>query len=441
MAPLRPISELATIIERNTRIIEDGLKGSPAENLSLSFGSPPQIELSHSLEATRAEILEALDELRARLMGPLGHLMLLVFPTSGIVAIFSTLYEFDIASHVPLSPGAEITYKDLAKSCGLPEDETRRIVQAAIAFRIFEEVVPDVSIKHNAISSALTVPQLKDMLGLFVEEQLSGAARLAESLRRFPGSGEPGHSASVLAFREAKAIERSGFHGEVVDPTKNFFDYIAEDEKRVARFRSAMGMSTKSLAFRTSYFVDALPWADKSQCPETVVDIGGAGGDLCHLVLRTHPHVKKAIVLDLPEVVADVKIPDDLENRLEFASYNFHTQTVSHQADAYIFRHIFHDWSDKYGALILKNLVPALKKGAKLWFNEVVLPPLSETEHTKDQMKRVADIFMMSGFKGKERTRSGWEDLLAAADERFRIVNIVRPEGAHNSVIEVVFDA
>ncbi|KAI0902010.1 S-adenosyl-L-methionine-dependent methyltransferase [Annulohypoxylon nitens] len=441
MAPLRPISELATIIERNTHVIEDGLKGSPAENLSLAFGAPPQIELSHSLEATRGEILEALDELRARLMGPLGHLMLLVLPTSGIVGIFSTLYEFDIASHVPLSPGAEISYKDLAKACGLPEDETRRIVQGAIAFRVFEEVIPDVSIRHNAISSALTVPQLKDMLGLFVDEQLSGATKLAESLRRFAGSGEPGHSACVLAYRETKAIKGSGVNEKIADPTKNFFDYIAEDEKRVARFRSAMGMSTKSLAFRSSYFVDALPWADKSQCPETVVDIGGAGGDLCHLVLRTHPHVKKAIVLDLPEVVADVKVPDDLENRLEFASYNFLTETVTHQADAYIFRHIFHDWSDKYGAKILKNLVPALKKGSKLWFCEVVLPPLSETEHTKDQLKRVADIFMMAGFNGKERSKGGWEALLAAADERLRIVNITRPEGAHDAVIEVVFDA
>lgn len=137
------------------------------------------------------------------------------------------------------------------------------------------------------------------MLGLFVDEQLSGATKLAESLRRFAGSGEPGHSACVLAYREAKAIKGSGVNKEIADPTKYFFDYIAEDEKRVARFRSAMGMSTKSLAFRSSYFVDALPWADKSQCPETVVDIGGAGGDLCHLgkePLRSHICTKQVSI-------------------------------------------------------------------------------------------------------------------------------------------------
>ncbi|KAI1454009.1 S-adenosyl-L-methionine-dependent methyltransferase [Annulohypoxylon moriforme] len=442
MAPLRPISELATIIGRNARVLEDELKGSPKADFSLALGVPPQIELPQSLETTRAELLESLDELRARLLGPLGYLLLLGYPTSALVAIFQTLYSFDIASHVPLSPGSEISYKNLATICGIPEDSTRRIVQAAISFRIFEEATPDVSVRHNAVSSALTVPQLKDLLGLFIDEQLAGCSRIVDGIQRFPGSGEPGHSGSVIAFREAKVIKESGIDKEeIADTSKNLFDYIAEDEKRVARFRSAMGMSTKSLAFKSSYFVDSLPWADKSQCPETVVDIGGSGGDLCHLILRTHPGVKKAVVLDLPEVIADVKVPDDLENRLEFASYNFLTQNVTHQADAYVFRHIFHDWSDEYGAKILKNLVPALKKGTKIWISELVLPSLSESNHTKDQLQRVADIYMMTGFNGKERNRSGWEALLAAADERLRIASIKKPEGAHDSVIEIVFDA
>ncbi|KAI1212152.1 S-adenosyl-L-methionine-dependent methyltransferase [Annulohypoxylon truncatum] len=441
MASLRPISELAIIIERNTRIIEDGLKGSPGAQFSLALGAPPQIELPHSLETTRGELLETLDELRSRVLGPLGYLFAQVFPTPALVAIFQTLYTFDIASHVPLSPGDEISYTDLAKSCSLPEDEICRIVQGAIAFRIFEEVTPDVSIRHNAISAAFTVPQMKDLLGLFVGEQLTGCFKIVESLQRYPGTGEPGHSASVLAFREAKAIEESGINKEIADPSKNLFDYLAEDETRVARFRSAMGISTKSLAFRSSYFVDSLPWADKDQCPETIVDIGGSGGDLCHQVLRTYPHVKKAVVLDLPEVIADVKVPGDLENRLEFAGYNFLTQEVTHQADAYLFRHIFHDWSDKYGAKILKNLVPALRKGTKIWICELVLPPLSDRNHTRDQTQRTADIFMMSGFNSKERSRSGWEALLAAADERLRIANIMKPDGAHDSTIEIVFDA
>ncbi|KAI1376873.1 S-adenosyl-L-methionine-dependent methyltransferase [Hypoxylon crocopeplum] len=441
MAPLRPVSELASIIEQHSRAIEDGLKGSPGAEFSLGLGAPMQANLGPSLEKARAELIETVDELRARILGPLGYLMAFLLPTPAIIGVFHTLYVFDIASHVPLSPDG-ISYKDLAECCGLPEDDTRRIVQAAVAFRIFEEVSPDISVRHNAISSVFTAPQMKDMLGLIIDEQCAGVSKLVESLQRFPGSGEPGHSASVLAFREAKALEESGFaKDEVIDPSKNFFDYISEDEKRVARFRSAMGLSTKSLALSSQYFIDSVPWADKKQCPETIVDIGGAGGELCQLILRSFPDVKKAVVLDLPEVVADAKVPEDLGNRLEYATYNFLTEKVTRDADVYVFRHIFHDWSDQYAAKILKNLVPALKKGGKIWLSEVVLPNLSERNHTKDQMQRSADIFMKTGFNGKERSEGGWKALLAAADERLHIVNITRPDGAHDSVIEIVFDA
>lgn len=106
------------------------------------------------------------------------------------------------------------------------------------------------------------------------------------------------------------------------------------------------------------------------------------------VVLRTYPNVKKGIVLDLPEVVADAKVPEDLNNRLEYKSYNFLTEKVTYHADVYVFRHIFHDWSDQYAAKILKNLVPALKKGSKIWLSEVVLPNLSDENRLKDRMQR-----------------------------------------------------
>ncbi|KAI1396518.1 S-adenosyl-L-methionine-dependent methyltransferase [Hypoxylon fuscum] len=440
MAPLRSVSELASIIERHTKTLEDELKGTPGA-FSLAFGALPQVSLNPPVEAIRGELLETIDELRVRLLGPMGYLLGVLLPTPSLFGIFQTLYSFDIASHVPLSAEA-ISYGDLAGRIGVPEDDTRRLLQAAIAFHIFEEVTPEESIRHNAVSSILSAPRMKDGLGLFVEEQFSGVAKLVQSLKRFPGSGEPGHSASVIALREEKFLKESGIASqEIADPTKNFFDYIAEDEKRVARFRSAMGLSTQSAAFSSSYFIKSLPWADRSQCPETVVDIAGAGGELAEALLRAYPSVKKVVVLDLPEVVAGAKAPEDLAGRLEYDCYNFLTEKMTRDADVYVFRHIFHDWSDQYGAKILKNLVPALKRGSKIWISEVVLPSLGDRNHVKDQMQRSADIFMKAGFNGKERSEHGWETLLAAADERFRIANITRPEGAHDSVIEIVFDA
>lgn len=48
---------------------------------------------------------------------------------------------------------------------------------------------------------------------------------------------------------------------------------------------------------------------------------------------------------------------------------------------------------------------------------------------------------MKLAFNGKERSRRGWESVFAEADKRFRIESIVQPEGAIDSVIEVVWDA
>lgn len=41
-------------------------------------------------------------------------------------------------------------------------------------------------------------------------------------------------------------------------------------------------------------------------------------------------------------------------------------------ADAYFFRMIFHDWSNKNCVRILRALVPVLRKGAKVLINDTV---------------------------------------------------------------------
>ena len=44
-------------------------------------------------------------------------------------------------------------------------------------------------------------------------------------------------------------------------------------------------------------------------------------------------------------------------------------------ADVYLLRWVLHDWSDSYAVRILRALIPALNKGARVILNETVLPP------------------------------------------------------------------
>ncbi|KAI1357803.1 S-adenosyl-L-methionine-dependent methyltransferase [Xylaria arbuscula] len=441
MAPEQSISELAELIQKNAKILQDGTKDQLGSDFSFNFTLPPVApKLDASLEAVRAEAVEAADELKARLLGPFLYLGTLVLPVPSLIVICACLFHFRIATHVPTQPGESITYTDLAARCGMPVDELRRVVQTAIAYRMFEEDVPDVSVKHNTVSALFGLnPGMTDLLHMLAEENPLGAMKFVEAMRRYPGSGEPGHSARMVAERSERGL--SNDINNIADPTKGFFDMIASDPVRVSRFRASMDTATRAPGFAFSYFLDNVPWGDASQCPKTIVDIAGAGGDVCKQILRRYSGVEKATSVDLPEVIETCEVPEDLTGRLDFARYNFLTETMPYEADAYLFRHIFHDWSDQYASKILKNLAPALRAGTRVWINEIVFPELSATNHLNDQRQRTGDLMMKVGFNGKERSRRGWEDVFAAADKRYRIQSIVQPKGAVDAVIEVVFDA
>ena len=104
-------------------------------------------------------------------------------------------------------------------------------------------------------------------------------------------------------------------------------------------------------------------------------------------MLRKHQHMR-CIVQDLEEVVSRAKIPLDLEGRLTFQKQDFFEEQMVRGADVYFFRSILHDWSDTYAARILKNLIPALKHGAKILLNEICLPEPGVLPLYQDQVLR-----------------------------------------------------
>lgn len=71
-----------------------------------------------------------------------------------------------------------------------------------------------------------------------------------------------------------------------------------------------------------------------------------------------------------------------LQSQISFMKHNFFSdQPVS--ADAYIFRHILHDWNDADSLAIIKSLLPALKTGSRVFISEGLLPdPPATTRNT-----------------------------------------------------------
>lgn len=99
----------------------------------------------------------------------------------------------------------------------------------------------------------------------------------------------------------------------------------------------------------------------------------------------------RIIVQDLPETAQKGReiLPAELKGQVEFVGHNFFSEQPVRGADVYFFRWIFHNWGDKYCFQILRALIPALKKGARVIANEYVLLDGAETRLTEKYKAQV----------------------------------------------------
>ncbi len=105
-------------------------------------------------------------------------------------------------------------------------------------------------------------------------------------------------------------------------------------------------------------------------------------------------------------------------------------QAVPKGADAYLLRHIIHDWDDEKSIQILRRCREAMATGAKVLVIESVIPPGDEPHPGK-----WLDIVMLAVPGGRERTQAEYQSLLAAAG--LRLQRIV-PTRSPVSVVEAV---
>ena len=157
-----------------------------------------------------------------------------------------------------------------------------------------------------------------------------------------------------------------------------------------------------------------------------------------------------------------MQAPPGLASRVEFMEYNFFTQQPVKNADVYLFRWIFHDWSDKYCKRILISLIPALKNGAKVIVNDFCLPESNTLSPSRERAVRYAtpalsfycasrvakselicilsssltDLTMMQLFNSRERELDDWKQLFHDVDSRFVFEGFIQPSGSHLAIIK-----
>ncbi|KAI1387644.1 putative O-methyltransferase [Hypoxylon trugodes] len=193
-------------------------------------------------------------------------------------------------------------------------------------------------------------------------------------------------------------------------------------------------------AYMDMWIAYRLPWpqfydttallngADLSAGP-LIVDIGGHHGHDLLRVLDKHPNLPDGslVIQDLPEVLTDSKLSTP---KIKLMPHSFFDVEPVHGSRAYFFHGIFHDWPDATAIQILRNLIPAMKKGySKLLICDVVLPPTGTNIY-----QATMDINMMAHLSAYERSESRWRKLITEAG--FNVIKIWMDARRYEGVIE-----
>lgn len=151
------------------------------------------------------------------------------------------------------------------------------------------------------------------------------------------------------------------------------YEDLSKYPERARRFKDAMQYFQSAPGFEAARVLDSFDWEAVKN--GTVVDVGGSHGVVSIELARRFPSLR-FIVQDRDEVIAESSslVPEDVADRVTFMAYDFFTEQPVRGADVYFFRWIFHNWSDKYCIEICRALIPALKLGAWLLIQEILLP-------------------------------------------------------------------
>jgi hypothetical protein len=203
---------------------------------------------------------------------------------------------------------------------------------------------------------------------------------------------------------------------------KPIFDWLAEHPDKAEIFDGAM---TGIHGRETGAVIDAYDFSDT----RVLADVGGGNGSNLIAVLQANPQLR-GMLFDLPHVVERARLHVEaagLTDRCTLHGGSFF-EAVPAGADAYLMRHIIHDWDDELSRTILWNIRKVIPADGKLLIVEAVIPPGNDPFPMK-----FLDLTMLTIPGGKERTREEYETLFR--ESGFALSRIV-PTATDMSVIE-----
>ncbi len=182
------------------------------------------------------------------------------------------------------------------------------------------------------------------------------------------------------------------------------FDFLSQHPEQAKLFDATMvGVHGRE----TAALLDAYDFSGIG----VLADIGGGNGSVLTAIMHKYADLR-GILFDLPGVAERARAnlsASGLAGRCQVVGGNFF-ETVPGGADAYLLRHIIHDWDPEKATRIPRNIHRAMGSGGKLLVVESILPLGNEPSFGK-----LLDLAMLVIPGGEERTEDEYRKLYAAA--------------------------
>jgi hypothetical protein len=202
---------------------------------------------------------------------------------------------------------------------------------------------------------------------------------------------------------------------------KAYFDYLAENPAPAQVFNDAM---TSFSAAVSAAVVDAYDFSGITR----LVDVGGGHGLLLASILNKYPQMG-GVLFDAPSVIYGAKEiigTRGVGERCDVVGGDFFA-SVPAGGDAYLMKHIIHDWEDERALTILRNCYQAMTENSKVLVVEMVIP-----EGNSPSVGKFLDLEMLLFLHSYERTEAEYRALFERAG--FKLTRIVPTQSPHSLI-------
>ena len=331
------------------------------------------------------------DSTRDVAIPPQGVMMRLLFGKQ-LTASLAALARLGLADHM----GEEaVPVEDLASKVGAHAPSLYRVMRMLASLGVFRE--------EKGKRFALTP------VGRVLQTDAPGSMRYTAMML--------GDDWALQAYTRIADSIRTGGDAFTAAFGKQIFEWFADRPEKAETFQRAM---TNGSAIASQSILSAYDFAGIKR----IADLGGGHGILLASILNRYPAMQ-GVLFDLPEVVAGIPAARLAEcgGRLEVEAGSFF-ERVPQGCDAYMMKHILHDWSDDHCRTILRLVREQLPREGRVLVYELVLS--DDPGPSPAKMLDIEMLVMTVG--GRERTPEEFADLLGSAGLKLeRIVTTPTP--------------